>query len=265
MLPRLALTSRLRLSSLAIRGFSMSRSSWAEAAASSKAKKFVSPKELMKQKKAEAEENKQFQEKLLQEDFAFESQIVPGNNVDEATQRPVPLNVELLQYKPMKIEPTHGHKVVELRFKGYDETSLVRASEFAARAAFFLGIPCSSVQKLKTEKRLYTVIRSPFAQAKSKENFHRVTHNRLLTAFDTNPEVVDLWLSYVNKHALEKVEYSAQMYTREPLDFAAKLDQLEAKDMAMPDAYGAMEDPIAQKVQELLKSDAFKTFMEESK
>ena len=226
--------------------------------------KFLSPKELVNKKHAEEVEAKTFRNSLLKEEFAFEPKIIK-EDVDTSTKRPIPLNVELLQYKPMRLPRTHGHKVAEIKFRGYDEKDIIRASEFAARAAFFLGIPCSKVHTLKTEKRLYTVIKSPFAQAKSKENFHRVTFNRLLIAYDANPEVLDLWLSYINKHAFDSVKYMAKVHTRESLDFAEKLATLTSDDMKLPEAYSSdSTDPIAAKVQELLKSDTFKQYIDKA-
>lgn len=225
--------------------------------------KFSTPKEYVAKKQVERAQDQAFKESLLSGHQEYKPSIRTKDVVNPVTKRPVPLNVELLQYKPLRLKPTHGHKVVNIQFRGYDDDELLRAAEFASRAAYYLGIPCSAVKKLKTEKRLYTVIRSPFAQAKSKENFHRVTYNRHLEAFDANPEVVDLWLSYINKHAIEKVEYLAQIFTRESLDFAKNLDNLSAKDMKLPEAYNAdMSDPIAKKVQELLNSESFKEHMD---
>lgn len=225
-------------------------------------KKFLSPQELVEKRQAEAAENKEFTASLLSEQFDYAPKIVTANEVNDASKRPVPLNVELLQYKPLRHEQTHGDKVAEVKFRSFEEQDIIRASEFAARSAYFLGIPCSPMKTTKTEKRLYTVIRSPFAQAKSKENFHRVTYTRQLTAYDANPEVVDLWLSYVNKHAFDKVTYQAQVFTREALDFADTLAKLGAEDMAFPEAYAGLSDPIAAKVQELLKSDTFLQYLE---
>lgn len=231
-----------------------------------KSEKFLTPKEFVEKKGSDEVEQHQFVSSLLKEQFEYAPKLIKEDVVDDISKRPIPLNVELLQYKPLRVPKTHGHKVAQLKFRSYEEEDIIRASEFAARAAYFLGIPCDLVKTLKTEKRLYTVIRSPFAQAKSKENFHRVTYNRGLAAYDATPEVLDLWLSYVNKHAFEKVKYTAQIHTREPLDFAEKLANLGADDMKLPEAYSRdSSDPVAAKVDELLKSDTFKSFLEETK
>lgn len=208
------------------------------------------PKEFLEKEAAERVQNEQFKQNLLSKEFTAEPKIKSAGSI--------PLNLELLQYKPIRLPPTHGHEVAKLKFRGYNEDHLTRASEFAARAAFYLGIPCSRVKKVKTERRLYTVIKSPFAQSKSKENFLRITYNQQLIAYDTNPEVLDLWLSYINKHALEDVKCLAEITTREKLDFAKSLDSMTAQDAKFPDAYTDTTDPIAAKVKDLLQSEQFK-------
>lgn len=221
--------------------------------------KFDSPREHVKKSKLQELETQEFRAGLLKEQIAYEPKMITPEEVNPITKRPVPLNVELLQHKPLRLSKTHGHEVANIKFRGYDEKALIRASEFAARAAYFLGIPCSPVQKLKTERRLYTVIRSPFAQAKSKENFFRTTYHRKVQAYDALPEIVDLWISYINKHKFDDVHYTAQASTQEGLDFAEKLDKLLPADMEMPAAYAdALLDPVATKVKELLKSNTFK-------
>lgn len=243
----------------AVRTFSTIGSCYNKAS-SSTPKKFSSPKEFVSQKKVDEIEEQAYQQNLLNEEYKYEPKYLSENELDPVTKRPIPLNVELLKYKPLQLPKTHGHEVAKVEFKGYDKEDLIRASEFAARAAYYLGIPCSKVDSLKTEKRLYTVIKSPFAQAKSKENFKRTTYGRKLHAYDATPEVVDLWLSFINKHAIEGVKYNALIHTRESLDFCEKLDALTTEDLHMPDAYKGLDDPIANKVEELLKSETFKKY-----
>lgn len=221
--------------------------------------KFLTPEQLVQKRADERENSAAFVASLRLHKEEYAPKTLGEDSVNAKTGRPVPLNVRLLQYKPMQLPQTHGVRVATVDFRGYDESELFRAGEFAARAAYFLGIPCKRLKKLKTEKRLYTVIRSPFAQAKSKENFHRITYNRRLEAFDANAELVDLWLSYINKHAIDKVEYSVKIFAHEPLDFAAKLDTAE---MALPEEYASGEDPVGQKVAELLQSESFKKHLE---
>lgn len=217
-----------------------------------KKKKFLLPDALVKKVNEQKIKDEQFRQSLLQKQPA--QALEPKIKTESST----PLNVELLQYKPLRLPQTHGHQVAKLKFRGYTEPHLTRVSEFAARAAFYLGIPCDRPKKLKTERRLYTVIKSPFAQSKSKENFLRITYNQELVAYDANPEVVDLWLSYINKYALEDVKMLAEITAREPLDFSEKLESLTASDVKLPEAYKNTTDPVAAKVKELLESKHFK-------
>lgn len=214
-----------------------------------KGKGFLLPKEFEEKEAIRKAQDEQFRQNLLDKQYSAEPKI--------KLMEDVPLNVELLQYKPLRLPPTHGHQVAKLKFRGFNEENLTRASEFAGRAAFYLGIPCSRVKKVKTERRLYTVIKSPFAHAKTKQNFLRITYNQHLTAYDANPEVLDLWLSYINKHSLEDVKCLAEITTREGLDFASTLENLMGSDAKLPQAYEDTSDPIAQKVKELLQSKDF--------
>lgn len=231
----------------------------------SKSKKFNTPDEYVAKKQLENVEEYSYQQSLLGKEFEYNPKYISENKVNEITERPIPLNVELLNYQPLRLPKTHGHEVAELKFRSYNQENLTRASEFAARSAFYLGIPCNAIKPLKTEKRLYTVIRSPFAQAKSKENFHRVTYACKLKAFDANSEVLDLWLSFVNKYALEDVDYKTTIHTRESLDFSKELDGISSEDLKFSDSYKDLDDPIANKVEELLKSDTFKNYFDGKK
>lgn len=214
------------------------------------------PDQYVSKQASKAAEDAAFKLALLLEPFSYDPQYISPSEVNPVLQRPVPINVELLQYKPLRHKPKHAEKCATITLRGYNEDDLIRAGEFMLRAAYYLNIPCSKLKTLKTEKRLYTVIRSPFAQAKSKENFHRVTYNREILAFDANPEVIDLWLSYVNKYALDTVEYKASITTRQGLEWI--------EDATLPEAYADMDDPVALKVKELLNGELFQQAQAES-
>ncbi|EAZ63660.2 Mitochondrial ribosomal protein S10 [Scheffersomyces stipitis CBS 6054] len=227
--------------------------------------KFSTPQEYVEHKKKADLEEQAYRHNLLQNEFKYEPKYISANEVDPVTGRPVPINVELLKYKPLQLKQTHGHEVAKIKFRGYDEDNLIRAGEFATRSAYYLGIPTSKLTTKKTEKRLYTVIKSPFAQAKTKQNFHRTTFNKELVAYDANPEILDLWLSFINKYAIEDVSYKATMTTSESLDYNKEMDALASEDYTLPNAYNDITDPVAKKVEELLKSDTFKKLLEEEK
>lgn len=224
--------------------------------------KFLSPDEYINKKHTEDVKEEIYRDNLLGEEFKYDPKFISENKADPSLKRPIPINVELLKYKPLKLAKTHGHEAARVNFRGYDVEDVTRAAEFACRAAFYIGIPTSLVIPKKTEKRLYTVIKSPFAQAKSKENFMRTTFHKQLNAYDATPEVVDLWLSFVNKHAIEGVQYLATITTRESLDFSRQLDDMSSNEIKLSESYQGTDDPITAKVEELLKSDTFKKYLD---
>lgn len=141
-----------------------------------------------------------------------------------ATGRPVPLNVKLNEYAPLRHPKTHGHLVAEIQFRAFETQDLDFFADFALRAAFYLKMPVTGVIPLPTRRERWTVIRSPFVHAKSKENFERRTHKRAIKVFDTNPEVVEIWLATLQKHSMPGVGVKANMYTREDINIVQKLD-----------------------------------------
>lgn len=151
--------------------------------------------------------------------------FTPSNlTPSKATGRPVPLNVLLNDYEPIRHKPTHGNVVAELHLRAYEPTDLDFFADFTLRAAFYLKMPCSGVIPLKTRRERWTVIRSPFIHAKSKENFERRTHKRVIRVYDTNPEVIEVWLATLSKHAMPGVGMKANVYTHETIDIAQQLE-----------------------------------------
>ncbi|KAI9267374.1 ribosomal protein S10 domain-containing protein [Sporodiniella umbellata] len=102
---------------------------------------------------------------------------------------------------PKRVSTTHDIPVCNLQFRGYLPQQLDFYADFARRAAYHLGMPCSGTVPLPTQTSRWTVIKSPFVHKKSQENFERKTHKRLLQIKDAHPEVVDRWLKYLTINA----------------------------------------------------------------
>ncbi|KAI9320850.1 ribosomal protein S10 domain-containing protein [Dichotomocladium elegans] len=110
------------------------------------------------------------------------------------------LNLEAFEV-PKRLKPTHNITVCNLHMRGYLPQQLDFYADFAQRAAYHLGMPCSGTVRLPTQTSRWTVIRSPFVHKKSQENFERKTHKRLLQIKDSHPEVVQRWLQYLTMNA----------------------------------------------------------------
>ncbi|KZO97400.1 hypothetical protein CALVIDRAFT_461179, partial [Calocera viscosa TUFC12733] len=76
---------------------------------------------------------------------------------------------------------------------------------FVRHSTVSLGIPSSGVRPLPTQRRLWTVIKGPFVHKKAQENFVRLTRKRAITVLDTNPQVIEMYFSYLHAHALSGV------------------------------------------------------------
>lgn len=176
-------------------------------------------------------------------------------------EKPMPINVEAVYHAPLKLPIEHGDLVADLQLRSYDNENLDFYSDFILRVGYYLGMPLTGPKPLPTRRERWTVIRSPFAHAKSKENFERHTHKRLIRVWDTNPEIVQIWLSYISKHAITGVGMKCNVYQRSGLSL--EMDKLA--DSALPqvseDANGSgatIDEAVGEKVLELLNSPEFK-------
>ncbi|KIY44715.1 ribosomal protein S10, partial [Fistulina hepatica ATCC 64428] len=100
---------------------------------------------------------------------------------------------------------THGIPAATIAFYSYTPALLELFTHFASHAACSLGIPSCHPVPLPKKRTLWTVPRSPFVNKKSQENFERVTHRRLIKAWDSDPQVIDRWFMYLKRHALAGV------------------------------------------------------------
>ncbi|KAG4301271.1 hypothetical protein PCK1_002581 [Pneumocystis canis] len=82
----------------------------------------------------------------------------------------------------------------------------------------YLGLCASGPVPLPKRIERWTVPRGPFAHAKSKENFERITHKRLITIKDGHPHVVDIWLAYLTKHVMSGIGMKAHVFRYETIE-----------------------------------------------
>jgi small subunit ribosomal protein S10 len=78
-----------------------------------------------------------------------------------------------------------GQKI-RIWLKAYDYRSLDKSSREIRTGAKVAGpVP------LPTQRRLYTVLRSPHVDKKSREQFETRVHKRLIDIYDSTPQTVD--------------------------------------------------------------------------
>lgn len=199
----------------------------------------------------------------------YEPKTLTPEVVNSTINSPMPINAEINYYAPLRHEKRFGDLVAEIQFRAYDHENLDFLGDFSLRAAYYLDIPVSGVFPLPTRRERWTVIRAPFVHAKSKENFMRLTHKRVIRAYDATPEVIDLWVSYIAKHSMSGVGIKVSTYQREPIHLSQELDEIEVSKLdklnGTVGGQNVINSAVSQRVDEILNDPLFKRHMEEEK
>src|SRR5512143_1300957 len=80
---------------------------------------------------------------------------------------------------------------IRIRLKGYDQRVLDRATLDIVETAKRTGARIAGPIPLPTRREIYTVLRSPHVDRKSREQFEIRTHIRMLDIFDPTPDTID--------------------------------------------------------------------------
>lgn len=80
---------------------------------------------------------------------------------------------------------------IRIRLKGYDQRVLDRATADIVETAKRTGARVVGPIPLPTRKEVYTVLRSPHVDRKSREQFEIRTHKRLLDIMDPTAKTID--------------------------------------------------------------------------
>ena len=89
---------------------------------------------------------------------------------------------------------------IRIKLKSYDHATLDQSAAEIVRTARRTGAITSGPVPLPTRKTVYTVLRSPHVDKKSREHFEIRTHKRLLDILDPTQQTID---------ALGKLDLSA--------------------------------------------------------
>ncbi len=83
-----------------------------------------------------------------------------------------------------------GQKI-RIRLKAYEHTMLDRSAGEIVRTARRTGAGVAGPIPLPTKRSVYTVLRSPHVNKKSREQFEIRVHKRLIWITDVTPKAVD--------------------------------------------------------------------------
>lgn len=80
---------------------------------------------------------------------------------------------------------------IRIRLKGYDQRVLDRSVQDIVETAKRTGARIVGPIPLPTKREIYTVLRSPHVDRKSREQFEIRTHVRMLIILSPTPDTVD--------------------------------------------------------------------------
>ena len=80
---------------------------------------------------------------------------------------------------------------IRIKLKSYDHNLIDKSSERIVRTIKQTGAVVSGPIPLPTEKTVYTVLRSPHVDKKSREQFEERVHKRLIDIFSSTQRTID--------------------------------------------------------------------------
>ncbi|MBI4553060.1 MAG: 30S ribosomal protein S10 [Candidatus Latescibacteria bacterium] len=83
-----------------------------------------------------------------------------------------------------------GQKI-RIRLKACDHAMLDKSAREIAQAVQRAGAKVLGPIPLPTKRTIYTVLRSPFIDKKSREQFEIRVHKRLIDIYESSPQAVD--------------------------------------------------------------------------
>lgn len=83
-----------------------------------------------------------------------------------------------------------GQKI-RIRLKAYDHHALDKSTREIARTVLRTGAKVAGPIPLPTKRTVYTVLRSPHVDKKSREQFETRIHKRLMDIYESSPQTVD--------------------------------------------------------------------------
>ena len=82
-------------------------------------------------------------------------------------------------------------QVIRISLKAYDHSLLYKSTEKIVKTAKSTGAVISGPIPLPTRRTIYTVLRSPFVNKKSREQFQTKIHKRVVDILNSTPKTVE--------------------------------------------------------------------------
>ena len=84
-----------------------------------------------------------------------------------------------------------SNQTIRINLKSYDHILLDKSTEKIVRTAKSTGAVISAPIPLPTRRTIYTILRSPHVDKKSREQFQTKIHKRLVDILNSTPKTVE--------------------------------------------------------------------------
>lgn len=84
-----------------------------------------------------------------------------------------------------------ANQTIRINLKAYDHHLLDKSTEKIIKTAKSTGAVISGPIPLPTKRTVYTVLRSPFVDKKSREQFQSKVHKRVVDILNSTPKTVE--------------------------------------------------------------------------
>ena len=84
-----------------------------------------------------------------------------------------------------------ANQTIRISLRGYDHILLDKSTEKIVRTAKSTGAIISGPIPLPTKRSIYTILRSPHVNKKSREQFQTKIHKRLVDILNSTPKTVE--------------------------------------------------------------------------
>lgn len=95
------------------------------------------------------------------------------------------------QPQPKQQQPKQARQKIRIRLKGYDQRILDRSTLDIVETAKRTGAGVAGPIPMPTRREIYTVLRSPNIDRKSREQFEIRTHKRLVDILNPTGKTID--------------------------------------------------------------------------
>ena len=132
-------------------------------------------------------------------------------------------NLKNIKLEQSKTSNTLKKLVCNVELQGFMDDHLDFVGFYATYSARQIGIPTSKVIHLPADLKKFHVNKGPFVHAKTKEVFEQRKFRRLIQAFDSNPETINGWISYLNSNMPSGIKMNVTRFEYHPVDYLKNL------------------------------------------